>query len=88
MGPFSAVIFLIGVIMFFVGRNRNNDELFDHPSIHPTLFDTPEQNRIMSMITGILLIIAAVAMWVYLLIKGEPEPLPDYTSLMNGNSSQ
>lgn len=88
MGPFSGVLFLIGAIMVLAGRNRNNDDLFDHPRFgRGSLFDTPEQNRIKCMIMGVLFIIAAVAMWVYLAINGEPAPLPDYSSLMNRNSS-
>lgn len=88
MGPMSGVLFLIGVIMFFVGRNRNNDDLFSGPSLYGGFWDTPEQNRIKFMIRGILFIVAAVVMWVYIAVKGDPIPKPDYSSLMNRNSSQ
>lgn len=88
MGPFSAVLFLIGVIMFFVGRNRNNDDLFSDYYSRWGDLDTPEERRTKFMIRGILFIIAAVAIWVYLAINGEPFDLPDYKSLMNRNSSQ
>ena len=90
MGPMSGVLFLVGVIMFFVGRDHNNDDFFDS-----TYFfcgrrgsDDPEFDRIRLMIIGILLIIAAVVMWVYIAVKGDPIPIPDYNSLMNRNSSQ
>lgn len=86
MGPMSGVLFLVGVIMVLVGRNRNNDDLFSWHS--PGDWGTPEQKRIKFMIMGILFIIAAVVMWVYLAVYGEPEPLPDYNSMMNRNSSQ
>lgn len=77
MGPFSAVLFLIGVIMFFAGRNRNNDELFGG-----------ENNRKELLVRGVALIIIAIVIWVYLAINGEPFDLPDYKSMMNRNSSQ
>lgn len=76
MGPFSGVMFLVGMIMVFAARDRNNDELYF------------EEHRTEFMIEGIFLITAAVAIWIYLAVKGEPKPLPDYTSLMNRNSSQ
>lgn len=84
----GAVLLLIGVIMFFVGRNRNNDDLFSGYSLRWGDLGTPEENRIRFMIMGILFIIAAVAMWVYMAIEGDPIPKPDYSSLMNRNSSQ
>lgn len=77
MGPFSAVIFLIGAIMVLAGRNPNNDDLFGG-----------ENNREELLVRGVALIIIAIVIWVYLAINGEPFPLPDYKSLMNRNSSQ
>ncbi len=86
MGPMSGVLFLVGVIMVLVGRNRNNDFLFRG---RLDLDDGDgEFNRIKSLIIGLSLIIIAVVMWVYLAVYGEPEPLPDYNSMMNRNSSQ
>lgn len=86
MGPMSGVLFLVGVIMVLVGRNRNNDFLFRG---RLDLDDGDgEFNRIKSLIIGVSLIIIAVVMWVYLAVNGEPEPLPDYNSMMNRNSSQ
>lgn len=86
MGPISGVLFLIGVIMVFVGKNPNNDSLF---SWRGSDFDNDAKfDRIRFMIMGILFIIAAVVMWVYLAVNGEPSPLPDYNSMMNRNSSQ
>lgn len=85
MGPFSGVIFLAGVIMVLVGRNRNNDFLF---SWRGSSVNDGESNRIQFLILGLSLIIIAVVMWVYLAVNGEPDPLPDYSSLMNRNSSQ
>ena len=86
MGPMSGVMFLVGAIMVVVGKNRNNDELFSH-----TLrgSDDPELNRIAFMIMGILLIVGAVVMWIYMLINGgDPDPPFDYNSYMNQSSSQ
>ena len=84
MGPISGVIFLVGVIMVVVGKNRNNDDLFDSGG-----YDDPEEKRIKFMIMGIALIVGAVVIWVFLLINGgEPEPLFDYSSYLNQSSSQ
>lgn len=85
MGPFSGLLFLAGVIMVLVGRNRNNDFMF---SWRGSSGNDGESNRIQFLIMGVSLIIIAVVMWVYLAINGEPGPLPDYSSLMNRNSSQ
>lgn len=85
MGPLSGVLFLVGLIMVFVGRNRNNDFIF---SGRPIFNNDGESNRIQCLITGVFLIIIAVAMWVYLALNGEPGSLPDYSSMMNRNSSQ
>lgn len=85
MGPFSGLLFLVGVIMVFVGRNRNNDFIF---SGRPIFNNNGESNRIQFLIMGVLLIITAVVMWVYLVVNGEPGSLPDYSSMMNRNSSQ
>ena len=86
MGPMSGVLFLIGVIMVLVGKNRNNDSLFSW--IGSSSDKDAEPKRIQFMIMGILFIIAAVVMWIFLAIYGEPVPLPDYNSMMNRNSSQ
>lgn len=85
MGPFSGLLFLAGVIMVLVGRNRNNDFMF---SWRGSSGNDGESNRIQFLIMGVSLIIIAVVMWVYLVVNGEPGPLPDYSSLMNRNSSQ
>lgn len=79
MGPFSGLMFLIGILMFVVGKNRNNDSIFRNG----------EEDRIQFMIIGIGLIAAAVVIWIFLLINGgEPVPLYDYSSYLNQNSSQ
>ena len=79
MGPISGVMFLVGAIMVAVGKNRNNDSIFNNG----------EEDRIKFMIMGILLIVGAVVIWVYLLINGgEPVPLYDYSSYLNQSSSQ
>ena len=85
MGPFSAVIFLLGVIMVLVGRNPNNDDLFNS---RLSLKNDGEGNRIQFLVMGVGLIIIAIVMWVFLAVYGEPTPLPDYSSMMNRNSSQ
>lgn len=85
MGPFSGLLFIVGVIMFFVGRDRNNDELFSWS--WRSRSDSPEVNRIMFMIYGIVCIIAAVVMWIYMAINGDPDPPPDLNSIMAQKTS-
>lgn len=85
MGPFSGLMFLVGAIMILVGRNRNNDFLFSQTGSSGS---DGEFDRIRFLIMGVLLVVGAVAIWIFLLIYGEPAPLPDYSSLMNRNSSQ
>lgn len=89
MGPISGLMFLVGAIMVVVGKNRNNDDLFDTTySFGGRGSDDPEINRIMFMIMGIALIVGAVVVWVFLLINGgEPEPLYDYSSYLERNGS-
>lgn len=88
MGPISGVMFLVGVIIVAVCKNRNNDDLFA-PRFFATDSDDPKHDRKLFLIHGILLIIGAVAIWIYLLINGgEPVPLFDYSSYMNQSSSQ
>ena len=85
MGPFSGLLFIVGVIMFFVGRDRNNDELFSWS--WRSRSDSPEVNRIMFMIYGIVCIIAAIVMWIYMAINGDPAPPPDLNSIMAQKTS-
>lgn len=87
MGPLSGLMFLVGVIMILVGRNRNNDDLFEWGGFSYRKNDG-EFERIRFLIIGILLVAGAVVMWIYMLINGDPDPPPDYNSLMNKNSSQ
>ena len=49
-------MFLVGSVMIFVGKNRNNDDLF-----------RGEFNRQRFFFMGILLVIAAVVIWFYLM---------------------
>ena len=89
MGPMSGVMFLVGAIMVVVGKNRNNDELFHKSWFNDWGPDDPEKRRIIFMIMGILLIVGAVVMWIYMLINGgDPDPPFDYNSYMNQSSSQ
>ena len=86
MGPISGVMFLVGVIIVAVSKDRDNFDLLT-PRFGKK-GDT-EHDRKIFLIQGIFLIIGAVAIWVYLLINGgEPVPLYDYSSYMNQNSSQ
>ncbi len=80
-GPFSGLIFIAGVIMFFIGRNPNNDEMFSYKA------GDPKDNRIMCMINGIIFVIAAVVMWIYMAVNGDPDPPPDLNSYINKTSS-
>lgn len=69
MGPFSGLMFLVGAAMIFFGKNRNNDDLFrwdfrDSPG------NDGEFNRQKMFFLGIVLVVIAVIMWIYLLVNG------------------
>ena len=86
MGPISGVMFLVGVLVVAVSKDRDSFDLLT-PRFGKK-GDT-EHDRKIFLIQGIFLIIGAVAIWVYLLINGgEPVPLFDYSSYLEQNSSQ
>ena len=77
MGPISAVMFIVGLIMVFAGRNPNNDEVLGG-----------EENRREFLIRGTALIVFAVIIWIYIAINGEPIQLPNYKEIMSRKTSQ
>lgn len=85
MGPISGVMFLVGVIIVAVSKDRDTFDLLT-PRFGKK-GDT-EHDRKIFLIQGIFLIIVAVVIWVYLLINGgEPVPLYDYSSYLNQSQS-